>query len=321
MKKFLYSILFFIGLNGIVNSQVPAFYEKYYNYEYAINPAITGRDYYPVVNLSHKKYWLGTADSPSTTCFGGTFRLGNYNFYNPKMLLNKSRFASKSRMGFGGFIMHEKDGPLSYMHGSINYAYFIPLNQSRDQLSFGLSAQLFHYSINESLLNPLDEGDEQLIGLNDQKYIPEAGFGVYFHNNQLSFGMSLNDLFLSDVSLTSAPDKKNKRDLFIQMGYKFFVKWFEIEPSVFTAQIDEDPLFYSGQLKLYYMNYNWVSISYKSTEMLSYAIGFKLNRFYAAYIFEHSLSSMIKYYSGAHEIMLGINIGLYEAEGLRKIAK
>ena len=314
------TILYFI-IFGSLHSQVPPFYNKYYNYEYAINPAITGRDYYPVVNLSHKKYWFGTPGSPYTICLGGTMRLGTFNFYNPTMMLNKSNFLSKGRMGLGGFIMHEKDGPLSYLHGSINYAYFIPLDKGRQYLSFGLSAQLFYYSVNESLLNPLDKGDERLLHLNDHKCIPEAGFGVYYHNSQLSAGVSVNDLLLYDVSLTSSDLYKNKRDVFGQLGYKFFLKYFELEPTVFTALIDESKMFFSGQLKLYYQRYNWISACYKSTNTMSYALGFKINRVSAAYVFEHSVSSMIKYYSCAHEVMLGVNIGLYQAEGLKKIAK
>ena len=314
-------MLAFVIPFGKVNSQIPLYYAKHYNYEYAINPAITGRDYYPVVNLSHKKYWTGVQDAPSTTCLGATMRFGTYNFYTPKMLVNKSKLLSKSRMGIGGFIMHEKDGPLNYLHGSLNYSYFIPLGNSANQLSFGISAQVFHYGVNKSILRPLDEGDETLAELNSQKYIPEAGFGIYFHNDQFSIGASVNDMLLSDLSLTSSKNKYNKRDLFIHMGYKFFLKRFELEPSVMTAQIDEQPLYYYGRLKLYFLTYNWFAVSYKSVNALSYSVGLKFNRFHIAYIFEHSLTSMIKYYQGTHELMLGLNIGLYETEGLRKIAK
>ena len=321
IRKLQTATLFYFIFFGSLNSQISPFYDKYYNYEYAINPAITGRDYYPVVNLSHKKYWIGTKGSPYTICLGGAMRLGNFNFYNPSMMLNKSRFLAKERTGLGGFIMHEKDGPLSYMHGAVNYAYFIPLDHNRQFLSFGLSAQLFHYSVNESLLNPLDAGDEKLLHLNDQKIIPEAGFGVYFHNSQLSVGLSVNDLLLYDKSLTSSNLDKNKRDLFFQLGYKFFLKYFELEPTLFTAHIDERAIFYSSQLKLYYQNYNWISVCYKSTNTMSYGLGFKVNRFYVAYVFEHSVSSMIKYYNSAHEVMLGVNIGLYQAEGLKKLTK
>jgi len=316
-----YIILLFLSLMVKAGAQMPPYYTKHNNYEYAINPAITGRDYYPVINLSHKNYWLGTKDSPSSTCIGGTFRMGKYSLYTPKMLINTSKVSSRSRMGVGGFLIHEKDGPLSYKRASVNYAYYIPFNHATEELSFGISAQLFHYAVDEKILNPMDSGDEKLINLNDQPYIPEAGCGIYYHSDQLSFGVSVNDLILSDLSLTSDGTENNKRDLFISVGYKFFLKRFELEPTVWTAQIDEMPLYYYTGLKLYYLTYNWFSVAYKSTQMLSYSFGLSLNRFKMVYVYEHSVSEMITYYTGNHEIMLGINIGLYEPEGIRKLTK
>ncbi len=309
------------AFNMLCDAQEPEFYYKHYSYDFIVNPAITGRDYYPVVNFSQRKYWFGVNDSPTSTAVGAVMRMGMYNFYTPKMLLNKSSLLSKSRMGLGAFAMYEQNGPLGYLHTSFNYAYFIPFNKGTDQLSFGLSAQIFHYSIDEQMLDPLDPGDMQLMNLDNQPYIPEAGFGVYFHNNQLSVGASLNNILKSDVSLTSDYDQQNRRDFFIHLGYRFFLKHFDFEPSIFTGYIDDNPLYYFGQVKAYYLNYNWLAIGYRSNKMLSYALGLKFNRFQVVYRFEHSVTESFRYFNGSHEIMIGVNIGLYEAEGIRKLAR
>ena len=111
-------------------SQSSPVYYHHYNYEQFVNPAITGRDHYPLVSLSHKKFWIGTENSPAVTCFGGSFRMGQYNFYTPTKMLNKGWWLSKSRMGLGGLIIYEQNGPLKIVYGSANYAYFIPLNEN-----------------------------------------------------------------------------------------------------------------------------------------------------------------------------------------------
>ena len=302
-------------------SQISPLYSKHYNYEQFVNPAITGRDYYPMVIVAHKKYWLGIKDSPSTTCIGASMRLGTYNFYTPRMMVNKSNFVSKSRVGIGGFMMYETDGPLNYLNGTFTYSYFIPFKNSATQLSFGLSVQFQSYSVNQGMLDPLDDNDPELLKLNDEKFVPEAGFGTYLHDDQFFIGLSVNDLLLSDLPLTNNDITKNKRDFFFLTGYKFFLKRFELEPSVFIAKINDTPLYKFAQLKLYYMNYNWFAVSYRSTKSLMVSAGFRLRRFYLAYNYEHSASKMMKYFEGSHEIMLGVNIGLYKVEGIRKVVR
>lgn len=315
-------ISFFIFLLPVsVRSQNSPLYSMHYNYEQFINPAITGRDYYPVVNFAHKKYWLGTRNSPSTTCIGASMRLGTYNFYTPRMMVNKSKFTSKSRVGLGGFIMYETDGPLNYLNGTFTYSYFIPFNNAATQLSFGISAQFHSYSVNMSMLDPLDDNDPELMNLNDKKLVPEAGFGVYLHNDQFFAGLSINDLLLSDLPLNNNDFSKNKRDFFFLTGYKFFLKRFELEPSAFFAKINDTPLYGFARLKLYYMNYNWFAVSYRSTRSFMVSAGFRLRRFYLAYNYEQNVSRMMKYFDASHEIMLGVNIGLYKVEGIRKVVR
>jgi type IX secretion system PorP/SprF family membrane protein len=306
----------------IILAQDNPVYSKHHNYEQFVNPAITGRDRYPFLNLSYKKYWIGTENSPGQTCLGGSFRLGHFNFYTPTMMLNKGKLLSKNRMGFGGFMMYDKDGPLATFFASVTYAYFIPLNRnSTTELSFGLSAQLSHFNINESLLEPNDPGDPELANLDKLPVVADGGFGVYFHTKQFWVGASANELFKSKNPLEDESYFQNRRDFFFQTGYKFYLRRFDIEPSVFTGKIDNDPLYYYCQLKAYYQNYNWLAIAYRSTNSLAFSVGIRIRRMHIGYIYEQSVSKMSNYFSSAHEIMLGLNIGLFEPAGIRKTVR
>jgi hypothetical protein len=154
---FAYKISFLLVLGLYSNSYFSLEYEQF------INPAIAGRDKYPIINISHQQYWIGTPYAPNSTGLGGSMRLGSFDFYNPMGLLNKTGFFSGGRVGLGDFILQEKDGSLTSCCFSGSYAYFLPLNKSNTELSFGLSTQLLYYSVDQSFLNPLDQNDPELL--------------------------------------------------------------------------------------------------------------------------------------------------------------
>jgi type IX secretion system PorP/SprF family membrane protein len=304
-----------------VKSQVSPLYSKHYNYEQFINPAITGRDLAPVVNLSHKQYWFGTENSPNTTCFGASMRLGTFDFYNPKKMVNRTGLLSKGRMGLGALVMQEKDGPQRAFLAEFTYAYHLPLDAYDGEFSFGLSAQLNSYGINKSLFRAQNDNDREILNLDYGKLFPEAGIGIYFHDAQFYTGASVNDLFLSKSPLYDSRVSVDTRDYFFQAGYKLIIKKFELEPSAYFARIDNLPLYYYSQLKLYFMNYNWFSVGYKSTKSLLFSLGFNIHRVYLAYALEQNISSMGNYYGSSHEVMLGINIGLFQPQGRKNAGR
>jgi type IX secretion system PorP/SprF family membrane protein len=308
-----------VFLTAEMHGQVSPVYAKHYNYEQFVNPAITGRDRYPLVSLSHKRNWIGTKDAPTTTCAGASFRLGTYDFYTPTMMLNRSHFLSKDRMGFGGFIMIGQNGPITQFYSSVTYAYFVPLNTNRTtELSFGLSAHIRHTGINEDMLDPIDPGDPELASLNGLPYQADGDFGMHFHTKQFYAGCSINELFHTQSPLDESRYYKNTMDFFFQSGYKFYLRRFDLEPSVFLGKTDKDPLYVYTQIRAYYKNYNWLAVAYKSYGTLTMSVGFRVGHLHLAYAYEQSITSLSKYFGGSHEIMLGLNIGLFEPEGIRK---
>jgi type IX secretion system PorP/SprF family membrane protein len=315
-----FAAVWFTSLN--TSAQHSPVYDKHYNYEQFVNPAITGRDPYPYVNLANKKSFVGTDHSPNSTSLGGSFRWGFLNFYTHDMMLNKGQVLSKNRMGFGALILYEQNGPLAQLYLSGTYAYHIPFNRSQtSELSFGLSGQLRHYHINENLLDPADPGDPELMDLRGMPAKFDAGFGLYYHTKQFHVGASANELFGTESPIDNAEFVNNRADFFFQSGYKFYLRRFDLEPSGFLAIIDEEPLYYYTQLRVYYLNYNWLSLAYKSVKSITIAVGVRIGRMHLAYGYEQSVSEFSSFYSGWHELMLGLNIGLFEPEGLKKTVR
>ena len=135
------------------------------------------------------------------------------------MMVNRGRFLSRDRMGFGGFVMIEQNGPLAQFYSSITYAYFVPLNDSRTtELSFGLSAHLQHSGVNEDMLDPNEPGDPALANLNDLPYQADGDFGMYFHTKQFHVGFSFNELFHTQSPLGRQPVLRKFHGLFFPDG-------------------------------------------------------------------------------------------------------
>lgn len=316
------SIFLYLITSSITFSQSSPVYFQHYNYEQFVNPAITGRDLYPFAAISHKRYWISNEDSPHTTCIAGSFRMGQFDFYTPQKMLNKGYLFSKSRMGLGAFFLYDQNGPIKIIYSAINYAYFIPLNRSRtSELSFGLSMQLSHYNIDENMLDPADPGDPGLQNTDDMPVVPEGSFGLYYHTKQFYAGLSVNELFASQYPIEDEDVVPNKQDIFFQSGYKFYLKRFDLEPSVFGGKINDEPFYFYCQLKAYYQNYNWISVAFRSTKSFIFSFGFRIRKMHLSYAFEPSVSKIRTYYSSAHEIMLGLNIGLFEPEGIKKTVR
>lgn len=316
--KLIVILLAFNSLFFELTAQEIPVYQKHNTLEQFINPAITGRDRYGFLNVSYRKNWLTTEHSPSIFSVGGSFRLGSFDFYTPRKMLNRSNFISKDRNGFGALVLLQQNGPLSLLYSSFTYAYFIPFDKSKmNELSFGLTSMVMHYSVNERLLDPNDANDPKLNDLNQQPWTSDAGFGIYFHTKQFQIGASVNELFESASELDNPELYENKRDYFLQTGYKFYLHYFDLEPFVYVAQIDNEPLYYYLQLKSYYRNYNWFSVAYRSTQSIILSMGIRINRMHIGYSYEQNINPHNNQFIWIHEIMIGFNIGFFEPEGIR----
>jgi type IX secretion system PorP/SprF family membrane protein len=292
---------------------------KYYSYVQVINPAVTGSNRYPLLFFSSKKYWINTPNSPYEISIGGYFRLGNNDFYKPNMLVNKTKFRSKERIGIGGFVFYDQNGPMGYFFSELEYAYHLPLNANgTTELSFGLSINISDYNINSTLLDPADMDDPLLTNSEKQAPVLDGGIGILFNTSQLFAGVSVKDILASRLFIDDSVN--NNRDFFIHGGYKFFLHYFDVEPAC-VMSLTENITSFSGQLKIYYKDNNWLSLGYKSTNAFRFGIGFRVKKIQIAYALEQSYSTMADYFPNTHEIILGINIGHYEPVGLKKTVK
>jgi type IX secretion system PorP/SprF family membrane protein len=299
-------------------SQEQSIYINDYLNPSVINPACTGAEYYPVAHLSSKKQWLGFSGAPTTFLLSGNFRLGKYDFYDPKGFVNKGPLQLKDRVGIGAAIFQDNNGPLSNTGGILSYAYHVPVNRD-SRLSFGMSAIMINYALKSSELKPDQMGDSYLLNGNNSIFTFNLGVGVYYHNNKYFTGISINKV-LPGITDVNEP-KDELPSFFVMGGYKFNrnSNSFNFEPSITLKKLGNEKLIADTHAKLYIKRLNWIAISYSTTQKMSFQFGLRIYKMaYIGYNFEYTLSNIATYNYGTHEISLGINLGLISVEGIRQ---
>lgn len=296
----------------LLKAQENIIYRSHHLHQIFSNPATAGSEFFPVAAISYGKQWLGFNQSPGTFLASTSLRMGNFNFYNPKMFINKTSLKSKERVGFGIGLYSDQNGPITDRGLNLAYAYHLALDNSR--LSFGLSGSVEQSVLDGSTWDPITSGDP-LLGNGKESYFNfNANIGAYYYGPSYFAGIAVNHLIPLEDKVN--PGETVKQDYIIHGGYLFnSMKDFKFEPSLHVRYLDYKKLEYDIQAKVYLQHVHWIALAYRSYQALALSAGLKIRQFYLAYSFEANLSSMISYSAGSHGIHLGLNLGMRRLEG------
>lgn len=300
------------GSAGELIAQHNILYRSHLLHQVLVNPATAGSEFIPVAALSYQKQWLGINRSPHTLVSSTSLRIGNFDFYNPKMFINKSKLRSKERIGIGGAVYSDRNGPISMRGINLSYAYHLAFSGSR--LSFGLSGTAEQSVLDGSAWDPITPGDPLLGGDGESFLQFNANTGVYYYGPRYYAGFAVGHLIPLENKIE--PGKKVKQDFIFHGGYLFRpLENFKIEPSVNIRYLDYKILEYDFQTRIYVHHIHWMALTYRSYQALALMVGFKVRKFYVAYNFEVNLSPIIKYNGGTHGLHVGLNLGMRRLEG------
>jgi type IX secretion system PorP/SprF family membrane protein len=308
-------LLLIISVTNISKGQEASVFSNYYLSPFIVNPAFTGSSYYPQAILSTRKQWVGITDSPGTILLSGNYRIGTYDFYDPKGFVNKGNLKLKDRLGLGAAIYRDKNGPAENTGGVISYAYHSKLN-TKDELSFGLSVIGTYYSFNSSVLEPDQPDDPYLLTGDDSKFRLNFNLGALYHSSTYFVGISAAKILPDHYSVNDPV--KMQPSYFLMGGYKYKINSiFSVEPSLYLKKLGIEGFSTDIFTKLYVKRINWIAVSYSTTGKVNCLFGVHLVKMvYAGYSYEYSLSKISKYTYGTHEIYLGINLGLWGVGGI-----
>ena len=311
MKKIFFIILFCFGFLYLANSQQVPLYSQYMMNGFLINPAVAGSEGYTAVNLTAREQWLGLKYAPKTHAISAQTRLLKNSFINKKMgvRLHQKMGSRSGKVGLGAYIFNDRNGAIDRTGVQFTYAYHIRMRQS--QLSFGLSAMAYQFSINEDRIK-FDTEDPLWDNAKKSIFIPDANVGVYYSDPRIFCGFSASQLFQSALRLGEKgyAEYKMKRYYYLSGGYDFIINdIITIEPSFLFKTSGSLAWQADFNTKVIFNEEYWGGLSYRTGGALIFMGGVKVDKYFFGYAFDYTLGSIMKYSLGSHEFMLAIKFG------------
>lgn len=291
MKNFL--AVFFLTMSLASTAQQLPLYSQYVMNAFLLNPAIAGSvDYFPV-RITARQQWVGINEAPSTQALSAHY-LFEY-----------------QKLGVGGYIFNDKFGPMSRIGIQACASYHLPLKEINSKLGIGLALKGFQFKFDESKLKAIDDADPALSYSTITKFVPDADFGIYLYNEKYFVGLSATQLIQLNIDFGDSSFDKNSiiRHYYAMGGYKFTLNDdFNVEPSLLFKGTMQTPWQVDFNIKGYYKQMYWLGLSYRSSKDIVAMLGIKVKKYYLGYAYDYTMSSIKRYTSGSHEILLGINI-------------
>ena len=292
MKKKIIFILMLAGAS--VNAQVEPLFSQYYISEFLVNPAISGNKSYNSINIQTRKQWLGFEDAPITTNVFGHGSLDD-------------------RSAVGAYLMFDKLGPVLQANTQINYAYHIPLDYDRVNLSFGIGAKLIYYSIDFNKEDLPPTFDPAFSAKNESQTSGDASAGAYLYGRNFHIGYSISNLFQSNFKSSLNENFPNQlfRNYYTIAAYRFNIINNDIllEPSFLVRKHHTSKTITDLTTRIIYLDDYWTGLTYRTEGAGVFSFGFKINNMLITYSYDHSFSNEIMQYAyGTHEIGLGFRI-------------
>jgi len=177
------SVLLAIGKGGSAQQNIQ--FTQYIFNSMSVNPAYTGYKEQWFAQLGLRSQWVGIAGAPETGLLSVDGILDSEN----------------KRHGLGAQLTADRLGPQAANSAYANYAFRLRLNDEDTQrLSFGIGVGMTQYSLDGSLLEPIDNSDLILPAGKITNWVPDIRFGIYYYNPRWYVGASVMDLLSGDQS-------------------------------------------------------------------------------------------------------------------------
>lgn len=262
MKKSLL-IIFLMGFPfGCLFSQTLPFTVHFYDQRFSLNPSFAGTNDYSVLSLSSRKQWLGMPNSPLTVVAGANFKLGNFDFYKPNGLLNKSGIKTRDRSGAGILFYTDQAGFLRNSGINLSYAYHLPVKKNK--LSVGLTFKLGQSHFQNDKLKPQQPNDPLVPEFIEVNYYFSSAFGVaYYQPYNFYVGLSVDNalnFYNSIQKELTLPDYMNRIYYFVGGKYFHFSSSKALEPFLMLSAMDNYGIKSHLGLRYYYKKGSWIAL-------------------------------------------------------------
>ena len=293
MRKII--LILSVLLSVSVFAQQEPLFTQYYNNDMAINPAVSGSKTYNSLSMQTRQQWLGFEGAPLST---------NISYHG----------ALNNRSAMGGYLMFDKANPSLQANLQLNYAYHIPLNYDKVNLSFGVGAKLMYYNLDfkpEDLPPGIDPAYSASAYDNT---LGDASAGTYLYGRNFYLGFSTSNLLQSTFNTAidlSPVSNKLFRNYYTMGAYRFNIinRDWQLEPSFLLRKMKLHSNVTDITTRIIYLEDTWAGLTYRTNSTLVFGFGFATNKLHISYTYDHTFAGEIMQYTyGTHEIGLSFRI-------------
>jgi len=281
---------------------------------YLIHPSMAGAANCAKVRLTARQNWFGQEDAPKLLTLSVNSRIG------------------ESQSAIGAIFYSDKNGYHSQTGAYLTYAHHILFSRNEidlNQLSFGISAGIIQYKLDETLF--LDEGFDPIIaGIEQSASDFNIDFGFSYHVYDFYAHATVKNILKNsginnDIEITS-----NLRRYLFSIGSVFGKQGSEwsYEPSaMFQYKSGTKESSIDINLKAYKtMDFGkfWGGLSYRRSldgaeyldgssvndqklQLITPILGVNYDSFVFAYTYSYQMNSVVFSNGGFHQITLGYN--------------
>lgn len=291
IKKYIVAFALLSCTVGI-SQQLPQFTQYMYN-TISINPAYAGsRETLSVIGL-HRSQWVGFKGGPITQTLTANTPLKN------------------DKIGVGISFINDKLGyqEFSYLYGDFSYTINTGDNT---KLAFGLKAGFTQYSLSNDLRG--DEPDDPSIYGIEDRWSPNIGLGLFWHNPKWYIGVSAPRVLNTDYNKQGNSSGVQYQALerisyYVTGGYVFALgENTKFKPAALIKATNGAPISYDITANFLFNEKFWIGGSYRInnyTAALGALADFQVSKqLRIGYAYEYPLSDINAYTGGSHEILL-----------------
>lgn len=300
MRAFTF-ILFLVASLAASSQEKPFFREHFLN-RYLLNPAVAGIGDCTMAHLTDHHQWLDVQNAPMSQTLS---------------LHGSTPGNNQTKHGFGGILYNDMNGAHRKTGGQFTYAYHVMLNERQESyLSFGVSAALYQYALDETSFQPYNNGDPLLSGSMQKTIMPNANAGVYYNSKTLFGGISAANLLPQGVVMQEEYLQPELKPVYAVIGgYRFGSDQtgMALEPSAafILKENFEKNININARVLFPFM---WLGLAYNhnlDSQIETHAsvtpiLGININNFFIAYAHEIGLGEMQSVHYGSPFVKIGM---------------
>ena len=297
-NKYLFISLLIVMMSGrnisSVLAQQDAQFSQYMFNTMAINPGYAGSADLLNASILYRAQWVGFEGAPQTQTLTAN-----------TPLKNKS-------LAIGGNLYNDIIGPEQRFGFYGTFAYRILFRKSK--LSFGVNAGFDVFQGKFSSLDLIDNNDQAFINDVKGKFMPNAGFGVFYYSKTFYVGLSSPKLIQNTIYEAVDGTPTNGKQLisyYFTAGYVFPInRDVMFKPAILFKFTKNAPAQLDVNLNFLFVEKFWVGLMYRPTSAWGVLLQYQINdqlRF--GYSLDLSTYELQIYNNGTHEFMLSYDFG------------